>query len=310
MQNWRPANYTLKSHAKNTEIHYLDGTGTLQKAAKQEADEVTIKSVNPAHTGGGSHPSNLTRQISRACTTLFGERFIAGHMFNERLGGPGNLDSNITAFSHINNMAHHRLIEKPAKQHVHTHGNTITNYYTRVLKRGSFVNTADPKQKALNIATQLEGGYTDPLGAAFKQTFNAGPANHAGWTVSNGSAAPVLSLDTQAWLGQASAQTQLALENYTGGNAFNHRQYDDVDTAIDTAQQLLGRPAGTAFTVDEVVEATLEVFERKQITEQTPRKYHALVTQVRTALDAWVGWSQLNPTDISSLEAHYLLNIP
>jgi hypothetical protein len=98
----------------NTEIHNAGGGGTNVT----EGSTMTSYPISTRSNAGGSETTDAVRQVSRAATVLYGKKYIAGHLLNNHLGGPGNLLDNITAISSKSNSQHHAGIEKELKQDV------------------------------------------------------------------------------------------------------------------------------------------------------------------------------------------------
>lgn len=66
-------------------------------------------------SAGGSETTDAVRFVPRVASALYGKRYIAGHLLNSHLGGPGNNHRNITAFTSKSNSQHHAGIEKDLK---------------------------------------------------------------------------------------------------------------------------------------------------------------------------------------------------
>lgn len=136
-------------------------TATQVGTAKvNESDGAIASLVAPADFNTGSGTTNAVRAVSQEATKAFGKKFIAGHMLNDHLGGPGNQQSNITAFTGGQNALHHSKLERYAKNEVGVQGQSIS-YYTVVTKRADFYNPGGTVKLAENLASELEGGYTN-----------------------------------------------------------------------------------------------------------------------------------------------------
>jgi hypothetical protein len=109
----------------------------------------------------GSATNDNVRKISQEASKAFGTRFIAGHMLNNHLGGPGTNQDNITAITSGQNSAHHNMLEKHGKDRVKNDKKTI-KYYTYITKRADFYDSSSSNTPvAKNLASELEGGFTD-----------------------------------------------------------------------------------------------------------------------------------------------------
>ncbi len=138
----------------NTEV--FDDSGT-KLASVQESNGLQAV-VAPHHYNTGSEPTEGVRTISKNLDKVFPAtgHWVAGHMLNEHLGGPGNDQKNITALSTAANHMHETSIERLAKKLVED-GNTIL-YWTRITERETFRNPRS-NAKVSNLASKLQGGY-------------------------------------------------------------------------------------------------------------------------------------------------------
>jgi hypothetical protein len=123
-----------------------------------------MATVTPQDYGSGSETVSAIRVVSRAATRAFGQSFIAGHMLNNHLGGPGNDQANITAITSSQNALHKNRLENHAKKEVNGNKKTI-DYCTVIAKRADFA--LDGKVLAENLASELVGGYAVHGGSVF-----------------------------------------------------------------------------------------------------------------------------------------------
>lgn len=140
--------------------YYPSGSPTKVGSANvQESNGAIASSVAPSDYDTGSVTNNAVRAVSQEATKVFAKRFIAGHMLNNHLGGPGTDQKNITAITSGQNSAHHAQLEKGAKALVK--GGKTISYYTIITKRADFYNSTGTSKLADNLASELKGGYTD-----------------------------------------------------------------------------------------------------------------------------------------------------
>lgn len=79
--------------------------------------------LGPDHTLGSPPASNGIWSVRRKdFSTLSGKRYIAGHLLNDNLGGPGNKAENLTAIPSSANSEHSDKIEEPIKDRVNKEG--------------------------------------------------------------------------------------------------------------------------------------------------------------------------------------------
>ncbi len=169
--------HTAPLQMLNVNYHSHKAPTQVGTAKVHESDGAIATLVTPADYNTGSQPTNAVRPVSQQATTVFGKRFIAGHMLNHHLGGPGNQQNNITAFTGGQNSLHHWKLERYAKNDVGNLGQNIS-YYTVVTKRADFYNPGGAAKLAENLASELQGGYTNLItGAKFGPiTIPLGPA--------------------------------------------------------------------------------------------------------------------------------------
>lgn len=145
--------YTSNFYQSSTATVVTQGGNTL--ASEYESNGAEATNIAPAdYDAYGSGTSPATRTTSQGAKAIFGGTWVAGHLLNEHLGGPGNDYKNITAFTGQDNSAHLHNLEKYAKGAVIS-GETI-DYFTYVTKRADFNKGTDTAQ---NLATELKGGY-------------------------------------------------------------------------------------------------------------------------------------------------------
>ena len=161
----------------NTEV--FDGSGA-RLASVRESNGLWA-TVAPADWGTGTHTTPGVRYVSQAMGNAFGGRWVAGHMLNNWLGGPGDDQRNITAFTNRDNSHHLHDIEAAAKTAVHG-GHTI-DYITRVKTRSDFKDTASGAE-VHNLATKLAGGYAATGSHVAEHEIDLGL--HAGGTIIKG----------------------------------------------------------------------------------------------------------------------------
>lgn len=81
-----------------------------------EGNKMVIRGLYSGNTVGGSSPSAATKKVSKAANKALGaggkKYYIAGHLLNQRMGGRGDLQDNITALSYSSNGMHYSNIEK------------------------------------------------------------------------------------------------------------------------------------------------------------------------------------------------------
>ncbi|HWN70016.1 MAG TPA: hypothetical protein VNM90_20390, partial [Haliangium sp.] len=150
----KPAVYETFVDTKLTEVG---------KVAVQESNGAAA-TVTPADYDSGSRTESPVRPISQAATAVFKQSFIAGHMLNHHLGGPGDEQDNITAITSQQNAFHKNWLENPAKTEVNENKNTI-DYCTVITHRADFRKGG--KVVAKNLASRLVGGYRVHGGASF-----------------------------------------------------------------------------------------------------------------------------------------------
>ena len=79
--------------------------------------------LGPDHKLGSPPASNGIWSVRRKdFSTLSGKRYIAGHLLNDNLGGPGNKAENLTAIPSSANSEHSDKIEEPIKDRVNKEG--------------------------------------------------------------------------------------------------------------------------------------------------------------------------------------------
>lgn len=101
--------------------------GSAVKDADGDADgtEMTARPLGPDHKLGsepGKGESAAWTMRRKKLATAAGKRYIAGHLLNENLGGPGNDERNLAAIPDAINDAHKRQIENPVKKAVNDRG--------------------------------------------------------------------------------------------------------------------------------------------------------------------------------------------
>lgn len=114
--------------------------------------------------GNDSPPKANVMKISQALDEeLGGQYFIAGHLMNAELGGKGDEQQNISAFTRSANSQHHSKFEKYAKNAVRAiiKSGNVSNHaikvVSRVTSRGEhqFLNSDDETKNIEGLATSL-----------------------------------------------------------------------------------------------------------------------------------------------------------
>ncbi|MFT6502024.1 MAG: hypothetical protein ACJASQ_002149 [Crocinitomicaceae bacterium] len=113
-----------------------------------EGNSSYVLGLNRNNIAGGSPTNANVRSVSQAATRLFGKKYIAGHLLNNHLGGPGTDRKNITAFTSRSNSLHLHAIEKLVKKDVIKEGLTA-EYSVRVIGRSNIVKDSNNKINGL-----------------------------------------------------------------------------------------------------------------------------------------------------------------
>ena len=92
----------------------------------EDGTGMTANPLGPDHPMGSS-PSGGTTTNSGLATAQTGNKYIAGHLLNDNLGGPGDDIRNITAIPEDVNKAHSASVETPIKTEVNVRGHWV--YY-------------------------------------------------------------------------------------------------------------------------------------------------------------------------------------
>ncbi len=100
-------NRAIKTRIKWENVHGVTGEGT----------KVTALILGPDHPLG-STPTDKTKVQSKTLTQATKQPYIAGHLLNDHLGGPGNEPRNITALPKDVNTEQSDKIEEKVKQKV------------------------------------------------------------------------------------------------------------------------------------------------------------------------------------------------
>lgn len=133
-----------------TEVH------NVKEGNKAKALNITMADWNT-----GSQPADNVRGVSRAATVASGKNplYIAGHLLNHNIGGPGDDQRNITAFSNRANSKHLHGIEKFVKKDVQG-GQTVA--YTVEITERNHVQHGAPSSgvvKVENLASKMKAAY-------------------------------------------------------------------------------------------------------------------------------------------------------
>ncbi|HEY9082804.1 MAG TPA: DUF4157 domain-containing protein [Vicingaceae bacterium] len=97
--------------------------GQPTQATGFEGISMNAERLGPDHKLGSPPASNGIWSVRRKdFSTLSGKRYIAGHLLNDNLGGPGNQAENLTAIPSSANSEHSDKIEETIKEKVNKHG--------------------------------------------------------------------------------------------------------------------------------------------------------------------------------------------
>lgn len=106
--------------------------GQPTQATGFEGISMNAEKLGPDHKLGSPPASNGIWAVRRRdFSTLSGRRYIAGHLLNDNLGGPGNDAENLTAIPSSANSEHSDKIEEPIKEKVNKNGEWM-HYSVRI----------------------------------------------------------------------------------------------------------------------------------------------------------------------------------
>lgn len=146
--------FEAQVHGTDKNLKTLVKWGQPTQATGFEGISMNAEKLGPDHKLGSPPAANGIWSVRRKdFSTLSGKRYIAGHLLNDNLGGPGNNAENLTAIPSSANSEHSDKIEEPIKEKVNKEGKWM--HYSVNIGYGELDNV-NPHDMGYTVGTDLQ----------------------------------------------------------------------------------------------------------------------------------------------------------